>query len=55
MDVGDGHAGHVFPIFCEPAATAEPREGAFDDPAAGKELKAFGRVGAFDDFRFEVG
>ena len=54
MDIGEGRAGQVFPIFRETAAASEPGESAFDDPAAGKKLEALGRVGAFDDFRFEV-
>ena len=38
-----------FEVPGEPAAAAEPGEGALDHPAAGKEFKAFGDVGPLDD------
>ena len=49
MDVGDGEAGSVLVVLGEAAATTEPREGAFDDPALGQDLEADSLIGAFDD------
>jgi hypothetical protein len=37
-------------IFCQPAASVEPGEGPLDYPASGQQFKAFGEIGAFDDF-----
>ena len=41
-------------ILCEPSTPAEPRECAFDDPAARQDLDAFGAVQALDDFQREL-
>jgi hypothetical protein len=38
------------PVFGETAASSEPREGSFDDPAARQDFEAFRRVGSLDDF-----
>ena len=40
----------VFPVLGETAAAVEPCDGALDDPAFGFDDKAFGVVGALDDF-----
>src|SRR6056297_2711438 len=42
---GDG----FLPVLCEPAASAEPGEGALHDPAARQDLEALGGVGALHD------
>jgi len=45
----------VLPIFGEPSAAVEPRNGALDDPAPGQHHKSLGLIGALDDFSFEMG
>ena len=43
-------AGDVFlPILSHSTAASEPCEGSFDDPAAGNDFEALGRVGTLDD------
>ena len=43
-------AGDVFlPILGHSTAASEPCEGTFDDPAAGNDFEALGRVGTLDD------
>lgn len=44
----------IFPVLGQPAATVEPTEGAFDDPAFGQDDKALGLVGALDDFDVDL-
>ena len=40
----------IFPIAREPATTAQPREGALNDPAFGQHDKLLCGVGSFHDF-----
>ena len=47
--------GEAFEVFGEPAAAAEPGEGAFHDPAFGQHLEAFGGVRSLDDLDLERG
>ena len=44
----------IFPVLGEPAATVEPGDGAFNDPALGFNDEAFGVVTTFDDFDLQV-
>jgi hypothetical protein len=50
-DAGEGGRGGdgLLPVQGEPAASSEPGEGPLDDPSAGQNRKALGRVGAPDD------
>jgi hypothetical protein len=44
----------ILPVFGEPAASVEPCQGAFDNPAFGKNDKALCRIGSFDDLDFKL-
>src|SRR5580658_1326468 len=44
----------IFPVLCQPAAAAEPPDGAFDDPSFGQNDKAFGSIGTTNDFSDET-
>lgn len=46
---GDAFDFHL-EVLCEPAASAEPGEGALYDPATWQKLEAFCLVGSLDDF-----
>ena len=50
--------GQAFEVFGEPAAAAEPADGAFDnpalEPALGDDFEALRRIGAVDNFDFEL-
>ena len=45
----------VLPILGEPAATVEPADRAFDDPASGQNDKALEAIGALDDLGLQIG
>src|SRR6266478_5821923 len=45
----------IFPVLGEAAATVEPCDRAFDDPALGQLHEPFRLIGSFDDFCFETG
>ena len=49
MDVGNSEAGSVFVILCETAASADPPEGALDDPTLGQDFEAHRLIGSLDD------
>ena len=49
MDVGDSEAGSVFIVLREATASADPREGAFNDPTLGQDLEAHRLIGSLDD------
>ena len=44
----------IFPIFGKPAATVEPRDRAFDNPAFRQDDKTFGLIAASDDFDLKL-
>jgi len=44
----------IFPVFGEPAATAEPGDGALDNPLLGFDDETFAAVATFDDFDLQV-
>lgn len=50
MNEGQSGFGVSFKVFCKSAIDAEPCEGSLDDPAFWQDDKAFGVVGALDDF-----
>jgi hypothetical protein len=47
-------SGNIMQIFGEPSTPVEPGKRALDDPAACKQHKSFGAIGALDDFSFPV-
>ena len=49
-DPGHGAGDGCLEILGEAAASAEPGEGALDDPAAGQHLETVGGIGSLDDF-----
>jgi hypothetical protein len=49
LNPGFGARDRRFEILCQAAVSIEPREGSFDHPAAGQQLKASRVSGAFDD------
>jgi hypothetical protein len=51
----EGVAVEIFPVLGEAAATVEPGNRAFDDPALGQLHEPFDLIGSFDDLGFETG
>ena len=48
-----GGSGQIFEVLGEPAAAAEPGEGAFDNPTLGQYSKALRLIGALNDLYLE--
>ena len=44
-----GAADRRLEVFCQPPVAAKPGEGSLDDPAPGKQAKAFGLIRSLDD------
>src|ERR1700694_2214276 len=44
----------ILPILGKPSAAIEPRNGALDDPAFGRDHKSADLIGTFDDFNVEM-
>jgi len=45
----------ILPVFGQSSAATKPRNRSFNNPPPWQDLKAFGRVGTFDDFGHEAG
>jgi hypothetical protein len=44
----------VLPVLGQPAASAEPSEGSFNNPAFGQDHESLGVIGTLDDFSFQM-
>jgi len=55
FEEGEGISVEVLPVLGQPAASVQPGDGAFDDPAFRQHDEAFGPVGSFDDLGIELG